>query len=60
MSDIHRSIVGCEVTLNGKPATILGRRHDFAVVATLDGSQAFQWAWPTAYRIYMNGGEFHS
>jgi len=33
-----------KVTLNGKPATIAGRRNNFMVVAALDGSANFEWS----------------
>ncbi len=54
-----RSFVGCDCTLNGKPAKIVGRLNDFGTVRTDDGT-AFEWSWPSIGRIMDKGGEFKS
>jgi hypothetical protein len=53
-------LVGAPVTLDGKPAVVLGTSAKFAIVATLDGSSRFEWSWPTALCIVASGGDFRS
>lgn len=50
-----------DVTLDGKPAMIMGARNAFATVATLNvDGPAVEFAWPTVARIVANGGAFKS
>jgi hypothetical protein len=51
-------IVSNSITLNGKPAIIIGAKSDYATVIALDGSERYQWNWVTAARIVENGGNF--
>lgn len=60
MRGATQSPVGARVTLNGKPATVTGRLCSFAIVRTLDGSMAIEWAWPAVERIVANGGRFNT
>lgn len=55
-----RRYVGAACTLDGRPATISGRRNAFATVAELDGPLALEWAWETVARIMDAGGAFKS
>lgn len=54
------NLIGATCTLDGKPATIIGRQNDFATVATTDGKMRFEWAWATVERIMSKGGRFTS
>ena len=49
---------GRQCYLNGKPAIISGRKNRFATVATLDGSQSFEWNWHTVNRVMYGKMEF--
>ena len=52
---------GVRVTLDGKPAQVVGLRLPFATVRTLDPDvPSYEWAWATAARIVDNGGSFRS
>ncbi len=49
------------VTLNGRPAAILGRLAPFAMIRTTDKAPAYvgEWAWSTVrHVIESNGGAF--
>jgi len=48
------------ITLNGKPATVSGIYHKFAVIRQLNGTARAEWNWETAKRIINNGGKFQS
>lgn len=47
-------------TLDGKPATVAGMYLDYARIATLDGKQSIEYAWPTVQRVMESGGNFRS
>ena len=51
-------IRGC--TLDGKPAKVIGRRLDFAVVAMIDRLHGVEYSWPAVKRILDNDGKFSS
>lgn len=51
---------GAHCVLDGKPALVAGRLEPFATIATVDGSQAIQFAWHTVNRIMRRDGQFKS
>lgn len=53
-------LVGSMVTLNGRPAVVIGATSDFATIAALDGSARFEWPWPRVVEIVRAGGNFES
>lgn len=55
-----KEYVGADCTLDGAPAMVVGRRLDFAVIATIDGARRYEWAWPTVGRIMARDGAFRS
>lgn len=55
-----RDYVGRDCTLDGKPATIVGRKLDFAVVAQYPQGLRVEYAWPTVARVMESGGAFRS
>jgi len=59
----HRAIaekwVGEPCTLNGKPATVNGRKLRFPVVAADDG-ESYEWSWEAVDRIMKKDGKFSS
>lgn len=67
MSDIsydeRRRLVQTEgVTLDGRPAKIVGVQLDFAQVCTRGTADPVyvEFAWPTVARVVAAGGEFRS
>ena len=55
------ALVGTEVTLDGKPAVVLGRFADFATVAQVPAGLSYEWNWETVKRIMRTkNGEFKS
>jgi len=48
------------ITLNDKPAQVVGFRCPFAVVRELDpmASNGHEWVWETVERVLANGGNF--
>lgn len=46
------------VTINGKPAKIMGSERLFPTVASLDGKYAADWTWLAVERIVAAGGRF--
>lgn len=52
--------VGKPCTLNGKPATISGRRCPFGRVTALVDGESYEWSWTTIDRVMRNGGTFKS
>lgn len=62
--DERRDLCAAEVTLNGKPAQIVGAKDLFATVRTVgpwtpeNKTLSAQWAWHTAREIVAKGGEF--
>lgn len=60
MFNIGKTYVGNDCTLDGKPAIIMGRKLDFAVVATLPHGNRVEYAWPIVARIMESGGTFKS
>ena len=60
-TDEKYTLIGSEVTLNGKPAKVSGRLQRFAMVRCLDGSEGYEYAWPTVKNIVLNKqGNFRS
>ncbi len=59
-ADDGRSYVGHECTLDGVPATIMGRLNDFGTVAALPHGARFEYAWPTIARIMQRDRSFKS
>lgn len=51
-------VYGKNITLNGKPAKIMGHRNRFATVAQLDGPLACEFSWQAVKRILDRGGVF--
>jgi hypothetical protein len=51
-------MIATKVTLNGKPAVIMGRLSSFATVASLDGTNRVEYSWDAVERIIKNGGKF--
>lgn len=50
-----------DVTLDGKPAKIMGAANAYATVATLNvDGPAVEFAWPTVVRIVASGAAFKS
>lgn len=61
ITDADRStLIWAEVTLNGEPARIVGRKHRFATVVQSTTGLSAQWSWEAAKRIVQRGGEFQS
>ena len=57
----HDGLVGTSVTLDGKPAVILGRYADFATVAQVPDGPSYEWCWETVKRIMRTKhGKFKS
>ena len=52
--------VGSTVTLDGKPAIILGSKRQFGTVATLPNGPSYEFSWNTIGRILDRGGDFKS
>ena len=48
------------ITLNGKPARVLGAKLDFATVACCPQGESYQWTWEAIGRILDKGGKFSS
>lgn len=55
-----RLFVGMDCTLDGKQATIIGRRLEAGIVAELPHGLRVEFAWPTIARVMAQGGEFKS
>jgi hypothetical protein len=55
-----RWFVGEHCTLDGKDATICGRRLEAGIVAELPSGNRVEYAWPTIARVMADGGEFRS
>jgi len=49
-----------KVTLDGKPAQIMGYRNKFATVATMPQGPSFDWSWEAVECIVQAGGNFKS
>lgn len=49
-----------DVTLDGKPAQIMGFRNRFGTIAQYPRGASHEWAWETIYRIAKRGGDFKS
>ena len=57
--DMRKKFASQPVTLDGKPARIMGTRFKFAVVAEDHvGGRSFQWSWPAVKRVIDKGGAF--
>jgi len=46
------------ITLNGEPAKIYGRKLDFPVIAQIQGKLKSVFSWDSIKRICMAGGDF--
>jgi len=46
------------ITLNGKPAKIIGKKEKFPQVVELHGPLAVTFSWETIQRVIANGGHF--
>lgn len=52
-------LCAAHVTLDGKPAKIIGARLSGAIIFALDApAEGVEFAWPTVARIVANGGAF--
>jgi len=52
---------GENCTLDGRPARIVGKRHPFAMVSTIDPPFIdIEYSWATVARIMADGGKFKS
>jgi hypothetical protein len=56
----RHSLVLTRVSLNGFPAQITGIREDYAMVRSLRGEYASQFAWETVLQVVNSGGKFNS
>ena len=56
----RRELTTRGVTLNGRPAAIMGAVCPFATVASLDGAHRAEWAWETVEAIVADGGQFRT
>ena len=55
------ALIETEVTLDGKPAVILGRYADFPTVAQTPDGLHYRWSWEVVKRIVeTKNGEFTS
>lgn len=52
--------VGLNVTLDGKPARVIGRKNTFATIAQYPDGISAVYSWETVDRIVKNGGKFRS
>ena len=53
--------IGKLVTLNGKPARIVGRKFTHPKIVEIDGSVEVQFSWQAVKRIIIkNGGKFNA
>lgn len=46
------------MTLNGEPARLYGRKLEFPIIAQTQGNLKAGFAWPTIKRIVAAGGDF--
>ena len=46
--------VGRECTLDGRKATVVGRKNRFGMVRTLDGSRSAEYSWETIKRVFTH------
>jgi len=44
------------ITINGEPARVYGRLHDFPTISS--GLYAAQFSWPCVERVLNEGGDF--
>lgn len=57
----RKAYSGLRVTLNGKPARILGFRNRFGTVAQVPRGLSHEWSWDAIAHIVKNkGGRFRS
>ena len=56
----RRVLAQLSVTLDGRPARIVGVRREYAVVTSLDGRASAEWSWRAAARICDAGGQFRT
>jgi len=57
----RQSLTETRVTLDGKPAIILGARRDYATVAQIPDGLSYEWCWETVKRVVeTKNGEFKS
>lgn len=53
--------VGDDCTLDGKPATIVGKKRPMATVIVTESNKAYRFAWQTVRDVMENhNGEFKS
>lgn len=56
----RRRLASQPVTLDGKPAIIIGVQREHAIVRSSDG-YSFEWAWPTVEHVVTHkNGAFKS
>lgn len=60
LKDIATKRAGEVCTLDGKPARILGRLKNFAIVAQIPSGIKATWCWDTVEKIMQEGGNFKS
>jgi hypothetical protein len=53
-----RAMIAAKVTLDGKPALIMGRLEAFPIVASLDGKHRAEFSWRTCAAVLASGGNF--
>jgi len=57
----RQALTETRVTLDGKPAIILGAHRDFATIAQIPAGLSYEWNWDTVKRIVeTKNGEFRS
>lgn len=59
--DERLKLCQANVTLDGRPARVMGAKFKFAaVVFDGDSMTGYQWSWSAVKRIIANGGKFKS
>lgn len=57
----RRALCEAKVTLDGKPAKIIGARERYATVHIIPDGYGWHWSWPAVAHIVANrGGAFRS
>jgi hypothetical protein len=55
-----RLLDGKHVTLDGKPAKVVGFREPFAIIALMEGALRVEYAWETTLKVLKKDGKFYS
>lgn len=60
VDELRDKYAGADCLLDGKPAQILGRRLDIAIVAQVPRGLACEWSWHAVDHVMTAGGGFQS